>query len=51
MSSVVTKDISEKICLNSFCFIFRLNDKNIFLPDFLKYLFRMEKIRQEIIKT
>ncbi len=51
MSSVLTKKINEPIYLNSFCFGFRLNDKSLFLPDFLKYLFRDLKIRKKISKT
>ena len=51
MSSVMTKKIDEPLYLNSFCFGFRLNDKNIFLPEFLKYLFRDKEIRKQIIKT
>lgn len=51
MSSVVTQEPKENIYLNSFCFGFRLKDKNLFLPDFLKYLFRQVDIRKQIIKT
>ena len=50
-SSVVTKIPNEKIYLNSFCFIFRLSDKNILLPDFSKHLFRSNEIRDKIGKT
>lgn len=50
-SSVVCEKINEKIYLNSFCFIYRLNDKNIFLPEFSKYLFRSEFMRKQIRKT
>lgn len=51
MSSVLTEEVEEPLYLNSFCFGFRLNDKNLLLPDFSKYLFREEKIRKQIIKT
>lgn len=51
MSSVLTKKISEPLYLNSFCFGFRLYDKNLLLPDFLKYLFRDSSIRKQIAQT
>ena len=51
ISSVLTKKIDEPLYLNSFCFGFRLHDKNMFLPDFFKYLFRDDEIRKQIIKT
>ena len=51
ISSVMTKKIDEPLYLNSFCFGFRLHDKNIFLPEFLKYLFRDDDARKQIIKT
>jgi type I restriction enzyme S subunit len=51
ISSVLTEKISEPLYLNSFCFGFRLHDKELFLPDFLKYLFREDKIREQIAKT
>ena len=51
MSSVLTKKIDEPLYLNSFCFGFRLYDKSLFLPDFLKYLFRDEEQRKQIAKT
>jgi type I restriction enzyme S subunit len=50
MSSVVTKNLTEPIYLNSFCFGFRLHNPTIFLPGFLKYLFRNENLRQQISK-
>ena len=49
-SSVVTKKPTEKMYLNSFCFGYRLNDK-IFIPDFLKHLFRSNNLRKQIFKT
>ena len=51
MSSVVLEEPTEPLYLNSFCFIFRLNDTDLFMPDFLKYLFRDTGIRKQISKT
>ncbi len=51
MSSVLTEKISEPLYLNSFCFGFRLNNKDLFLPGFLKYLFRDDAIRYQISQT
>ncbi|WKZ30157.1 MAG: restriction endonuclease subunit S [Candidatus Dojkabacteria bacterium] len=51
MSSVLNTEIEEAIYLNSFCFGLRFNDRDLFLPDFCKYLFRDEKIRKLIGKT
>jgi type I restriction enzyme, S subunit len=51
MSSVLTRKIIEPLYLNSFCFGFRLNNVNLFLPDFLKYLFRDDNIRKQIGQT
>lgn len=51
MSSVLLKEPEGPLYLNSFCFILRLNDDEIFLPDFLKYLFRDTSIRKQIAKT
>lgn len=51
MSSVVTKKPTEPLYLNSFCFGFRLNDKTLFDPDFLKHLLRSKSIRSQIAKT
>ena len=51
MSSVLTQQVDEPIYLNSFCFGYRLHNKQIFLPGFLKYLFRDVEIRKEIVKT
>lgn len=50
-SSVVTQIPNQKLYLNSFCFIYRLNDKSIILPDFSKHLFRSENLRYQIGKT
>ena len=51
MSSVITNNINEDVYLNSFCFFFRLNDDKTLLPDFSKYVFRSDKLRESIIKT
>ena len=50
-SSVVTKKPEEKYYLNSFCFIYRMYDKSLFNPDFLKHLFRSKFLRKQLIKT
>ena len=50
-SSVVTKKPTEKMYLNSFCFGYRLYDKTIFVPDFLKHLLRSNNLRKQIFKT
>lgn len=51
LSSVVSEEPKEKIYLNSFCFGYRLNDTSLFLPDFLKHLFRSDNLRRQISKT
>jgi type I restriction enzyme S subunit len=51
MSSVLTKQPEEPLYLNSFCFGFRLWDKSLFLPDFMKYLFRCDKLRKQAVQT
>lgn len=51
MSSVVTVDVTEPLYLNSFCFGFRLADKKLFNPDFLKHLLRSTNIRHQITRT
>lgn len=50
ISSVVT-ECHDNIFLNSFCFGFRLKNKNILIPHFSKHLFRDIKVRNQIIKT
>ncbi len=50
-SSVLTTHTKEKLYLNSFCFGYRLYDLSLFLPDFMKYLFRSNQLRKEIGKT
>jgi type I restriction enzyme S subunit len=51
MSSVLLEDYDGKLYLNSFSLGFRLHDRSLFLPGFLKYLFRDNKIRKQIIGT
>jgi type I restriction enzyme S subunit len=51
MSSVLTEKITEPLYLNSFCFGFRLHKKYLLLPDFLKYLFRDDRLRKQIGQT
>ena len=51
ISSVLTKQINKKLYLNSFCFGYRFNNNEQFLPDFTKYLFRSDELRKQIIKT
>ncbi len=50
-SSVLTEVVQEPLYLNSFSFGYRLNDKKIFLPHFLKYLFRSNELRKQIAQT
>ena len=51
MSSVVTKEPTENMYLNSFCFGLRLFELDKFNFDYLKHLFRSTEIRKEICKT
>ena len=51
MSSVVNEEVKENVYLNSFCFGYRFHNSELFLPNFLKFLFRSEKIRKQIVKT
>lgn len=51
MSSVLTEKIDEPLYLNSFCFGFRFQDKDLLLPGFTKYLFRDEQARKQIAGT
>jgi len=51
MSSVLTKKIDEPLYLNSFSFGFRLFNKDLFLPGFMKFLFRDSGVRNQIAKT
>ncbi len=50
MSSEVCSHSADPIFLNSFCFGFRFDDKDLFESGFLKYLFRSNHIRKQIIK-
>ncbi len=47
MTSVLVDDIGEAY-LNSFCFGFRLYNKNEFDPEFASYLFRSKDLRKKI---
>ena len=51
LSSVVTFNLDEKIYLNSFSFGLRFNDDINLNPEFTKYLFRGNAIRNEIAKS
>ena len=51
MSSVLTRKTDETLYLNSFCFGFRFHDQTLFLPEFLKYMFRDEAVRKQVAKT
>ena len=51
ISSVVTVTPEQNLYLNSFCFGFRLNDKNLLLPGFSKYIFSSTFLRKQITKT
>lgn len=51
LSSVVTEKVKEKLYLNSFCFFFRMNNKETLNPDFAKHLFRSSNLRYQIGKT
>lgn len=51
ISSVLTEKTDEKLYLNSFCFFFRFNDKEIMNPEFAKHLFRSSDLRYQIGKT
>ncbi len=39
---------TKSFYLNSFCFIFRLNDFKVLLPEFVQYLFRSDSVRYNI---
>lgn len=51
MSSVLTQKTTKKLYLNSFCFGMTLDEPELLLADFSKYLFRSEKLRNQINKT
>ena len=51
ISSVVENPVTEPIYLNSFCFGFRMFDGSLYLPAFLKYLFRSNEVRKQLTNT
>jgi len=51
MSSVLTEKPKESLYLNSFSFGFRLNNQQLLLPGFCKYIFRATNLRKQIVKT
>ena len=51
ISSVLANKTDEKLYLNSFCICYRFNDKDLFNPEFTKYLFRSDTLRKQIVKT
>ena len=51
MSSVVLTEPKTKMYLNSFCFGFRLNDKNEISPAYMGHLLRSASMRKAISKT
>lgn len=51
ISSVLTEKTNEKLYLNSFCIIYRLNNTSLLNPHFAKHLFRSNKLRYQIGKT
>lgn len=51
MSSVIVKKPTRPVYLNSFCFIFRLDNPSILLPEFSKYIFRCQQVRKQLVKT
>ena len=51
MTSVVTRQLTEPLYLNSFCIGFRMNDASLLNPEFAKHLFRSGPLRAQITKT
>ncbi|BAH69593.1 hypothetical protein MBIO_0328 [Mycoplasmopsis fermentans PG18] len=49
-ASVYTIKNDEKVYLNSFSFIFRFKDNNLFLPKFSKYFFNCKDFRDLLLK-
>jgi len=49
MSSVLLENV-DNVYLNSFCFGFRTNSFDELIPEFSQFLFRSNKLRNEIIK-
>ncbi|MDR0959114.1 MAG: restriction endonuclease subunit S [Propionibacteriaceae bacterium] len=50
MSSVVVREPVEPLYLNSFCFALRFHHQTL-IPEFCKYLFRGENVRNQIRKS
>ena len=51
MTSVMTEDPGEPWYLNSFCTGWRMHDKTLLLPNYLKHLLRGPEARQAISRT
>ena len=51
MSSVLTIPTEKELYLNSFCFGYRFNEPDMFLPGFTKHLFRSDDLRNQITRT
>ena len=51
ISSVLADRTDEQLYLNSFCICYRFNNKELFHPEFSKYLFRSDNLRKQIVKT
>ena len=51
LSAVITSEPTEPLFLNSFCFGFRLQDRDTLDPNFTKHLFRSHNLRRQIVKT
>lgn len=51
LTSVMTVDPGEPWYLNSFCTGWRMQDKSLLLPDFLKHVLRGPEVRQAISRT
>ena len=49
MASVLLDDL-ESLYLNSFCFGYRFNTKDICLPEFARFLFRGKAFRRELVQ-
>lgn len=48
-SSVLLDDIQD-VYLNSFCFGYRISDKDQFQPDFAQFLFRSSPFRKQVVR-
>ncbi|WP_406616965.1 restriction endonuclease subunit S [Mycoplasmopsis adleri] len=49
-ASVYTVQSQEQVYLNSFSFVFRFHDNNLFLPKFSKYFFNCKSFREKLLK-